>query len=193
MKFEINTSLQVLLIAALVAAMSGWLLGAVKSSLFVPVSSPQPHSIDYYVKNFTLTSTDTNGMMSRKLEGAFYVHYADDDTSDVERPMLTTYKNDAPDWHIAASTGWVGPGAGFVQLRGDVVMTRYAALTANNDLQIKTPTLMIFPDNDYAQTDEKVVITNESTTTQGVGMTADLKQKRLQLLAQVKGSYAAHD
>ena len=49
---------------------------------------------------------------------------------------------------------------------------------------------MVFPDTDYAQTDERVVITENSTTIEGIGMTADLKEKRLRLLAQVKGTYA---
>ena len=196
MKLEVNASLQVLFMAALIAAASSWLLDAVKSSISESPKALQPHYPDYYVKNFSLTMTDKTGILSRRLDGAYMVHYEDDDTSELDRPVLTTYKVDKPNWRIDALTGWVGPDAQLIRLRGDVVMKRYGDSSdahigkSNNDLQIKTPALMVFPDTDYAQTDERVVITENSTTIEGIGMTADLKEKRLRLLAQVKGTYA---
>lgn len=187
MKFEVNTSLQVLFMAALVAAMSSWLLNAVRSSLTEAPSTPQQHYPDYYFKNFSLTVTDKQGLLARRLDGAFMVHYADDDTADVDRPVLTTFKLNQPNWRLDAQTGWVGPDAGLVQLRGDVTMGRRGD---NSNLTIKTPALLVFPENDYAQTEERVVITEKTSTTEGLGMTADLDQKHLRLLAQVKGTYA---
>ena len=52
--------------------------------------------------------------------------------------------------------------------------------------------LRVVPAKQYAETDQAVTVVTDLGITRAIGMQADLQQRRLKLLAQVRGDYAHH-
>ena len=66
------------------------------------------------------------------------------------------------------------------------------ATDRRDTLELTTSELRVVPAKQYAETDQAVTVVTDLGITRAIGMQADLQQRRLQLLAQVRGDYARH-
>jgi len=98
---------------------------------------------------------DTTGAPHRRLSAPELRHYADDDSSELERPVLTVFNPSAPPWVIRSETGWVSADGEEVQMRGEVFIDRESAPTAR-PLHLQTRDLLVRPRQDYAETQQPV-------------------------------------
>ena len=183
-----NKGLWVVLLLMLVAALSWWLQ---RSS--VP-DSPQAldqtqHEPDYYMEQFELTSLSLDGKPAHKLYADNMLHYPIDDSTTLEKPHLVVFRNEEEFWDIRAESGLVSNGGESVLLEGEVIILRVNPAHAQA-LQVYTSDLTVRPGDKFAETSAKVTIKDDRGVTTAVGMWADLNQRRVELLSNVRGTYA---
>ena len=186
MRSGYNKRVIILFIFAIAAFLSWWLSSTGPS--FIPRLEVKRHDPDYYLVNFTLTTMDDNGNPKHQLSADNMYHYPDDDTASLENPRLVVYQNDIDSWEIRADSGLVSEEGNSVFLQGDVFVNRLNS-QPDHGLEIITRDLTIKPEEETASTEQAIIIKDHYGVTEGVGMHANLKERRLQLMSQVKGNY----
>lgn len=182
-----------LLALVAIATFSGWLLQTTEQTTTAPPGKAQ-HDPDFYLKDFTLTTMDKTGAPRNRLASPYMVHYADDDTSEVDRPRMQVFRKDAPPWYIDAGKGVVLSEGKTVFLRDGVIirLIHQAGPQQGHDATLRTPDLTIKPDDEYAETASPVnFMDSAGNVINAVGMRAHFKDERLELLSQVRGKYVS--
>lgn len=147
-----------------------------------------PSHPDYYMDDFRILVTGTDGSPRYRLTGDRLAHLPDDDSGQIQAPELIFYTADSPPWTVRAATGWVTSGGEEVQLLEDVEISRPES-GRQPPLTVETASLAVRPREHTAMTDDAVVATSPGARMSGVGMFADLDAKRIELLANARGVY----
>ena len=109
----------------------------------------------------------------------------------IEQPVLDWYQPDGQtrEWRLQAEQGWIAADYQILRLEGAVVMDRTAA-SGKPPVTIKTRDVQIYRANRYAETAAPVQAITPDGEFRAVGARAWLDQERLELLSEVRGSYA---
>jgi lipopolysaccharide export system protein LptC len=143
---------------------------------------------DYSMSGFRLTEMDVTGRPSHVLIAETLYHYPDRAESTLTAPVLHFFEENRPAWEITAKQGTVSDLERTVLLEGDVLV-RYSADRPERDFEVRTKELYVWPDERRAETEMAVRIIQQSGITDSVGMQADLEERRMRLLSQVRGRY----
>lgn len=146
------------------------------------------HDPDYYLVNFTLTTMGDNGIPKHQLSADNMSHYPDDDTARLENPHLVIYRNDTDTWDIRAEHGLVMDEGQSVMLQGEVFIEQVST-DSDRNLEITTRDLDVKTNEEFASTEQAIIIKDRYGVTEAVGMYADLKGRQLKLISQVHGKY----
>lgn len=175
-------------ILAALAALSWWLAerGAVEEGR--PVAAPG-HVAEYFAKNLRTTSMDAQGRPARYLETPWLTRFLDDQTSELEKPVLKVFKEGEPPWVIRAERAWVSPDGETSILQGQVQITRDGA-PGIRPVRVDTTNLLVRPTEDYLETAEGATLVSLRSRASGVGVQAWLgRENRIKLLSQARGHY----
>ncbi len=153
------------------------------------VAQLQRHDPDYIMENFEATTMNTQGNMEYRVTARKMSHYPDDDSTVVEHPLITTYVDSLAAWQVQADRGVARAQDEEVLLAGTVVANRLAT-AEQGAVSIATSNLTIKRAQQIGETADPVTITETHGTTRATGMRIFLKEKRLELLSEVRGSYA---
>ncbi len=170
--------LATIMVGIFVACGSFWLLQVMLRSdpdLAVNAAKGEP---DYIVDKFSFVRMTAQGQPHYLFYGAKLTHHPDDDTSEVELPMVKNMTPGAAPMNISAQRGRIRHAEGQVDLLGKVDVLR-PALGSVKSLHITTEALTVFPDEDRMQSDQKVVVMLGSTTVTGTGMRANNATRQL--------------
>lgn len=104
------------------ALLSWWMVRVAREQ---PVLFTQAlrHEPDLVVDGYRLVSINPNGSKKYQLNAERFTHYVDDGSAELERPYLVQYGDGAP-VHVRAKRGWMPKTRTFIEMRGDVQMTR---------------------------------------------------------------------
>lgn len=150
-----------------------------------PRSAPaRAHEPDYYIKDMVRNTLDASGALQSVLYADLVTHYPDDDSTELSRPRIEIYNNNAEPWYVIAESGWVSSGNEIVLLHGDVEIWREDDDGAR-ELEVITSELRVLPKEQYAETDDPATITSATTVTNTIGMRANFAHDRLELLKRV--------
>lgn len=181
---------RVLLVLAMLgaAAVAGWWLRERIHQRAGPDGQPQAQAVpDYYMENFTIHSMNQAGKPRYALTAKQMLHYAEDDHSDVTKPHALLYRPLGPPYVLDSERGRILKDGEQVDLLGQVDIDRSAS-THNRPIHVTTRNARVFPNRDYAESDEFTVITSDASHLEGVGMRAWFDERRLQLLSKVEGT-----
>ena len=173
----------------LLLLISFWLL---RSSQNEPqTSSQQEHVIDYMLRDLSTTTFGQDGKPHRTLNTPELKHYQDDDTSELLAPHIVAHQGAQPPWNIYSDTGWVSGDGELILLNGKVKMRR-EAFADNPSMNVDTKNLRVRPNEDYAETDERVKVRSSfGDRVDGVGAQVWLAEPmRLLLQSNSKAHYA---
>jgi len=170
-----------------VAALSWWLQRSAEPAS-QQVFEQMQHEPDYYMDEFELTSLNLAGKPAHKLYADNMKHYANDDSATLARPHLMVFRNEDEFWDIRAESGQMLNGGETVLLQGEVIILRITS-TGAEALQIYTADLTVRPHAKYMETAAVVSIKDGRGRTTAIGMKADLSQRRVALLSEVRGIY----
>lgn len=173
---------------AALAAVSGWLADA-----FAPKQQAMQrradHSPDSFSTGLTKTVMNEKGEPEHKLVADAMRHYSDDDTIELEGPVLTIFREEGPPWIIKSEAGLVMPDGEEVILNGKVHINREAG-EGVREMNIFTTDLKIKPKIEYAETDNYVEMIAPLDRLSGTGMRLMYaKPIQLTLLSKVRVKY----
>jgi lipopolysaccharide export system protein LptC len=131
---------------------------------------------DMYMRHATVTQFTKTGIRQHQISADLFTHFPLTDITTLRAPDMTLYPtdDDANPWDIVAKHGRLLPDVGF---REEIVELWDEVLAIQTDLNgnfinIRTESLNVHPGADYAETDQKVIIDDNSGRTTAAGMKA---------------------
>ncbi len=175
-------------IAALLAAIGYWNISP-ETFLDQPVARVDESAIDYYAINAHSVQFLPDGKLQYEMTADKVEHLKASEVTLLTTPDLQMYRGTEYPWHIQSARGEVNPDGTEVELIDSV---RIARTDDQNRTTIITSSRMtVFPQKQYAQTEQDVRIDGAGGVTTGTGMKAYLKDSRMDLLSNVRGQYEA--
>lgn len=147
------------------------------------------HDPDVVITNFSATALGESGTPRYLLAARKMEHFPDDESTYLTEPRLTSPYKDKPPVHISADSGNVLNNGKEIDLHDHIVIVREAAGNLG-ELKVTTSYLRVMPDDQTAETDQPVTITDNHSVTTAKGLKLDSAARTLKLKAQVKADYA---
>ena len=175
-------------IAALLLAVGYWNISP-ERFLDKPVAQVDEGLIDYYATNAYSIQYLPDGKVQYELTSDKVEHLKVAEVSLLTNPDLNLYRGTEFPWHVTSKRGEVNPDGTEVELIDSVRVARTDA--QNRDTIITSSRMTVFPQKQYAQTEQDVRIDGAGGVSTGKGMKAYLKESRIHLLSNVRGQYEA--
>ena len=149
-----------------------------------------PHSSDYFSTAYSKLEMNELGHPKNRLIADKMVHFSDDLSTEMTKPVMTLYNEDGlPPWVINSETGLLSGDKSDLFLQGKVRINR-AATSDQSEVIINTLDLQVKPDDSYAQTAQWAELIMSPHYTEGVGMEVYFENKiRLNLHAKVRSRF----
>lgn len=182
-----------LAIMLLLAMLTLWLDRTVELTTAAAVPRTVTHEPDYIVEKFNLQRLSADGEPRYRLSAARMVHFPDDDTSQLTEPRLIQGSPSRAETRASAARGLVSGDGREIKLYDNVELFRAGAASGapggrSDDIRVRTGYLRVIPDDDTADTTDRVRIEQGATTLDGTGMTYDNRYRRIALLASVRAT-----
>ncbi len=131
---------------------------------------------DLYMRNAAITQFTKEGERQHQIQAELFTHFPLTDITTLKEPDMTLYstEDEATPWDIVANHGRLLPNVGF---RDEIIELWDDVLAIQTDLDgnfvnIRTESLTVHPETDYAETDQRVTIDDNSGRTTAAGMKA---------------------
>lgn len=152
-------------------------------------SAPNPEQIDFFVDQAHTLQFQDDGQLNYELSTERLEHVQQTDISYAQAPQMKIYRNTPQPWTIESARAEIAPQGAEIELIDAVQVQRHDA--QNRPSTLTTTRLTLFPDKEYAQTQQAVRITAANGVTTAQGMKAYLNEGRMILQSNVRGQYAA--
>lgn len=165
MRLPGSSALFPLLVLAMLAAFTFWLERATRGE----GNGPDPnlrHDPDFWVDELILRRYNLDGSIQHTLNATRMTHYPDDDTTEVDEPRVA-YFRDGMTTTLTARLAWLDKEGKHVRLQDEVRVIRTQPQGAAT--VIETSLLNVTPDDEYAQTDAPVTISQGRSVMHGNG------------------------
>jgi LPS export ABC transporter protein LptC len=147
-------------------------------------SNPASPQAELYIKQPRWTVFDQEGHLSRQLQARGLEQWADEEAARLLEPQLYFRDRQQRQWRVQARTGRAYPDNRPLLMQEGVVMRQEPE---NSGLVLKTAYLRIHPRGEAVETEAAVVLRSGNWHFTAEGLRANLDQRRLELLAQVRG------
>jgi len=104
------------------ALLSWWMVRVAREEPVLFTAEPR-HEPDLVVEGYRIVTLNPDGSRKYQLNAERFTHYADDGSAELDRPYLVQFGDGAP-VHVRARRGWMPRTRAFIDMRGDVRMTR---------------------------------------------------------------------
>jgi lipopolysaccharide export system protein LptC len=148
----------------------------------------QRHDPDGIMDNFSAVKMNLQGVPGVLLSARQLRHYPDHDTTELELPRLTMLSAVHPPVHVKGVRGNVSSRGDEVIFHDDVVVTREPVGT-QSAMTLRTEYLRVLPNQDWANTDKPVIMSDAYNTVHAIGMEMNNKTRILKLLSQVRSEH----
>ncbi|MFW2371528.1 MAG: LPS export ABC transporter periplasmic protein LptC [Gammaproteobacteria bacterium] len=175
-----------LIIISALALLSWWFQDIWKEAPIIQPKKDQ-HFPDYFMENFTLTNMDISGRPSYILRAIKMLHYADDNSSELEQPRIQ-FLSDKGDWTITAEHALILEDSQQIQLKNNVQLRRNAS-ALQPPMAIDTDYLSINTETEIAETEFLAQVSSKGLTMTSKGLVYDSRNGILKLVSEVKGVY----
>ncbi|MFC6336233.1 LPS export ABC transporter periplasmic protein LptC [Pseudomonas sp. CCM 7891] len=175
-------------IALLFAAVGYWNISP-ERFLDQPVAKVNEGAIDYYATNAYSVQFLPDGKVQYEMTADKVEHLKVSEVTLLTKPDLNLYRGTEFPWHVTSERGEVNPDGTEVELIDSVRVARTDA--KNRNTLITSSRMTVFPQKQYAQTEQDVRIDGAGGVSTGKGMKAYLKESRIHLLSNVRGQYEA--
>lgn len=175
-----------LLVPILLAIALGWMLYEGPSAVG-PTQLPEEiaDEPDLYMEGAKITQFETDGSLKYRLDADRIRHFASDQLTRMTEPHMQIHTPDQPPWLVTSRRGTmriqaVGETVSeVVFLRDDVVMTQH--FPDGRFMEIRAPSMYVYPDEQFAETHQTVMIDTASGRSLAAGLRANLALSKLQL------------
>ena len=180
-------ALPLLLLAAVLALGSFWLLEVMRKSGKETGPSAARVDPDYYVENFNFVRLSATGEAQYNISGKRMVHNPADDTHTVELPVINSLSRERPPMTARADRARIEPDATRVHMYDKVRIDRPKTPTSTL-FHLESDYLLVLPDEDIMRTDKPVRMTLGDSQLNGTGMVANNATGEVQLASRVQAT-----
>lgn len=166
---------------------SGWLLVKIDENDNDKTNLTVPQHMTAFAKQVTALRFDEDGKLVSELYVAKLKHFSDD-SSDLEQPFLKLYSDEHEPWEIKADQGHATDGVRMIEL-WDNVRLHQNHNGNHQEITIKTTRAKVYPEQNYAETDQPVDFVQPGVTIKSIGVKAHFKQGQVELLSNAQGQY----
>ncbi|MGD2138829.1 MAG: LPS export ABC transporter periplasmic protein LptC [Burkholderiales bacterium] len=143
---------------------------------------------EFYVEGFMAVRMNPDGTRRYELAGKRLTHFSRQRGSQLDSPTLLYYDYERAPVTVSSDTAEVEGGGENVYFRGNVTVKR-PAFGVNPPLGVATDYLHVIPDDEIAETDQPVTMTEGNSTARSVGLKFDNKVRKIWLLSDVQVHY----
>ncbi|MET0962530.1 MAG: LPS export ABC transporter periplasmic protein LptC [Noviherbaspirillum sp.] len=179
--------LPLLLLAALLALGSFWLLEIMRKAGNEAAPAAARVDPDYYVENFNFVRLSATGEAQYNIAGKRMVHNPADDTHSVELPVVNSLSKERPPMTARAERARIEPGGTRVHMYDQVRIDRPKTPTSNY-FHMESDYLLVLPNEDIMRTDRPVRMTLGESQLNGTGMVANNATGELQMASRVQAT-----
>jgi lipopolysaccharide export system protein LptC len=169
------------------AVMSGWLLYHY-DPWWPSDRRPERHDPDYIMDRLSAVRMDERGLPQHRIEAERLVHYPDDLSTELDTVHLTSFAEPAEAWNLYAARARLWDDGSLLLMPGEVVIERRGGPN-NRPLKLTTSDLRVVPNSQLAETDQRVLMVSGGDIIESVGMRANFKEDRLELLSKVRATH----
>ena len=174
--------------AAILAIISYWIQVSVKSDI-EKRGIKLTNSPDYFLTNFKTTQTESDGSIRFILSANEMIHFSEDDTTRLKKPLFIRYKNNLPSSQIEGGVGLISSNGEEIRIINSVKVARLET-EIKPKMELFTDQLTILPNQDQAFTKSPVRISQApKTTVTAIGMKYDKKNGIITLSDKVRVHY----
>jgi lipopolysaccharide export system protein LptC len=172
-----------LALVAFLAALTFWLERAIQTDQGNRDGKTR-HDPDFIIENFTLRRFDVNGILQYTAAAPKMIHYADDDSTDINAPKFTFHRT--PTMLLNADRAWMNKDGKEVRLSGNVVGVR-AAAADTQEATFTTSVMTVFPDDEVARSNTRTTLIQGHSNVSADSFEANSKQKAYVMTGRVSG------
>jgi lipopolysaccharide export system protein LptC len=184
-----------LLISLAILISAGWMiwqLPAGNPTLQIPA---QTQYLEWFGKNITLTEMNSKGQLKQMITAHSLQHYMPDNTTDLSQVDLHIFSSEEQpyQWQLTSDKGRLFHGedkqdVNRIDLWHDVQLLRPADST-QSAVTINTSTLAIFPEKEYAHTDQYTIVNQPGHQMSGNGMEIFFPTQEFYLINNVSSTH----
>ena len=147
---------------------------------------------DYRLVDFTMMAFNEDGQESFSLSSPLLERDPLGKSLAISKPAFAFPNDTGEVWRATSESAWVSDKAREIELRQQV---RIIGPVSPQGLQtvFSTEKLTVYPKQNRIHGDDWVTISHGTSILKGLGLEADLKQHRVQLLTKVQAHYAPKD
>ena len=153
-----------------------------------PEKNPPKKIADSFLNHVDIINYDETGKPKNNIIADKILHYPGDVDSKIIKPNISLFRKQGSPILITADNGFTNQQGTRIILTGHVVISRERS-QYNQFFQLKSPTLTIWPNKEYAETDKAVMMTTEGTIVNAIGMKAFIDKEHYLLLSNVKSKH----
>jgi len=183
--------LTALLFIILLAIASTWVFESIKKK---PALNDEVlrHDPDYFLENFTATTTDIKGKLAYKVTGIHLEHYPDDDSLKLTQAVFSFYEDERISWTVRSNEALIFQEKQEIYLSGNVIMDQFPnKKEKKSPIKLRTEQLFIDAKKKIANTKSKIKFTQGTNRTQGIGMNADMNKNTIEFMSQTRSRYVS--
>ncbi len=177
-----------------------WVAGVIAALAFAiafinpsePQPTPLPHVLDgepdVYMEDAIITQFLPDGSIKYRLDAAEITHFEHDDLTRMVEPVFDLHDTEKSPWNISSRRGNIRRqmnSAGVVEevvyLRDDVNLRQERG--SGRYVNLATSAMYYYPDRQYAESDQAVIINTKTGRTRAVGFEGDLKDGWMKLFS----------
>ena len=179
-----------LLMMALLALGSWWLVTNTPLVEAPRVKAPLTHEPDYTMREFLVQRFTPQGTLRAQIEGDTLRHYPDTDTFEVDNPKVRAWAADGGVTDASAKRALSNADASEVQLFGDARVTRLPTAT-DEGLTFRGEFLHAFLKTERVRSDQPVTFTRGAAMIRADSFTYDNIERIVELRGHVRATFPA--
>lgn len=147
--------------------------------------------IDYYLSDFSLLNTTSDGEMKYFIQGQHLVHRNTTGGSEIISPLIEAADSDGANLYISANKAEQLNKDGAIELAGAVEIEKTATIdnTTIPEFSLKTKDLIFNPNTRDLRSDATITLTTADGMITGKGLRSNLKQQDLKILSDVHAEF----
>ena len=178
-----NVRLALLLLFLAVA--TGWFLQMPETG--DPASTARKQGPDMFADQIDVTVMNESGQLVYHITADHLLHSPDTDRFDLTRPFIELKRTAGDSWNITSERGQMTDNGDELWFLGKVNIHRQGG----RPLHIQTSDLLVKPDEELAETEDKVSISATQYKIDAIGLKADFRKDLLEFRSRVRGTIDA--